>query len=186
MLLAFDSFLHYVRTNGDRNPFVCFDAMVLDPEAGCAAALSLDYTVPTIFAETTYRSLPVLERPPYQWLIVAPARSGSPMHTDPPGTSAWNALLVGAKHWVLCHPATPAALLPPTRSEDGEAGLWEDLASYFHDELPLIRAGIAAHFGGGGAAAAEPASALHFCEFVQHPSEVVFVPAGWHHASVFR
>ena len=43
-----------------------------------------DYTVPSIFACDDYLSeLGELARPPYRWILIAPARSGSFIHTDP-------------------------------------------------------------------------------------------------------
>ena len=63
------------------------------------------------------------------------------------GTHAWNALLVGAKRWVMFHPSTPAALLSPWAGKfkrlppDCKAGVageegegeddWEDLWGWY-------------------------------------------------------
>jgi len=40
-------------------------------------------------------------RPPWRWLIVAPKNSGTELHVDPLGTSAWNTLLAGIKLWAV-------------------------------------------------------------------------------------
>ena len=69
------------------------------------------------------------------------------------GTHAWNALLVGAKRWVMFHPSTPAALLSPWAGKfkrlppDCKAGVagdegegeddWEDLWGWYA-ETPLF------------------------------------------------
>ena len=46
---------------------------------------------------------------------VLPARrSGSGLHLDPMGTSAWNALLSGCKLWVMFPPNTRISVLDPT------------------------------------------------------------------------
>lgn len=61
--------------------------------------LSCDFAAPALFCGDDFlRLLGPVERPPHQWILVGPAGSGSPVHTDPMGTSAWNALLVGQVH----------------------------------------------------------------------------------------
>lgn len=40
-------------------------------------------------------------RPDHQWIIIGPTRSGSSFHKDPNATSAWNAVLRGAKYWIM-------------------------------------------------------------------------------------
>ena len=43
--------------------------------------------------------LPGEVRPCWKWLYLGPARSGSEMHIDFMGTSAWNVVFVGEKAW---------------------------------------------------------------------------------------
>ena len=69
------------------------------------------FAVPKIFAPhrdlyevARRRSEPRLEasqNPEYRWLVVGRHGSGSTLHVDPNGTSAWNALLAGTKRWTL-------------------------------------------------------------------------------------
>jgi hypothetical protein len=49
--------------------------------------------------------------PANRFLIIGGARTGTPMHTDPNATSAWNTLLAGRKRWILFPPSpdTPDA-----------------------------------------------------------------------------
>ena len=129
----------YVGVQRDRNPLLIFDAVVLErlrlraegigrardgDDGGCpidlAEALrqdiSRDYEIPALFArDDCLGVLDELERPPHEWILLAPQRSGSPVHTDPMATNAWNALLVGVKRWALFHPDTPHELLRPLR-----------------------------------------------------------------------
>ncbi len=184
--LPFGAFvLDYMQGCPDRNPMLVFDSVVLqpgavaetvvEPEPESEPALEAqdsadlggwdlcdDYTVPAIFANDDYLSeLGELARPPYRWILVAPARSGSFVHTDPMATHAWNALLVGAKRWVMFHPSTPSELLAPwagkfkslapaCKPAAGEHGEceddWEDLWGWFVDDLPKIKRSVAVHF----------------------------------------
>ncbi|CAJ1031679.1 hypothetical protein Q4I30_005908 [Leishmania utingensis] len=68
-----------------------FDKKVL---TSCTA-LRADYAIPPYFREDFFSYRIEEDRPHYHWLLVGPDDSGSPFHTDPHGTSAWNAVLSG-------------------------------------------------------------------------------------------
>ncbi len=77
------------------------------------------------------------DRPPYRWFCLGPKRSGTTVHKDPLGTAAWNAVISGAKRWVLFEPHVPRkivkgrdVILP---GEDDEA------INYFDVLLPRIK-----------------------------------------------
>lgn len=58
------------------------------------------------------------DRPDHRWLIIGPTRSGSSFHIDPNSTCAWNAVLSGAKKWILFPPDGP----PPPGVYPSEEG----------------------------------------------------------------
>jgi hypothetical protein len=128
-----------------------------------------DYEVPAYYPEDFF-SLMGSERPFYRWIVIGGPRSGivtharthiprllacaladargltvftgSPFHLDPFKTSAWNALLVGRKRWVLY----PPNQLPPSGvdvDEDEDTGeidyTGEDPIVWFLEHYPIIK-----------------------------------------------
>ena len=115
--LSLDSYFKYSDQQKDDSPLYLFDKHFITntPQFG------LDYEPLPYF--NTQRDLFHLltdtgYRPDHRWLIVGPERSGSRFHVDPNGTSAWNAVITGAKKWILFPPHS----IPPGVHPSADGG----------------------------------------------------------------
>lgn len=145
----------YVQTEAkvDDSPLYVFDSAFGER----APAMLQDYDVPAYFREDLFQ-LVGSRRPPFRWIILGPRFSGSGIHIDPLGTSAWNMLMCGHKRWVLFTPDVSEDVVKPPRSMGREAATW------FAKMLPqLKRQGVPC------------------IDFIQKPGETIFVPSGWWH-----
>jgi hypothetical protein len=129
------------------------------------AIISMEMDTMACINGTQYRPLPPA------WLLVGVPRSGTPIHNHPL-TVAWNALLVGCKLWACLPPTIIGTdkerllLLNLNDNEDNDneedeafdlsALEWFEQCNVVNDNDDMII-------------------------IVQHPGEVVFVPAGWFH-----
>jgi hypothetical protein len=111
----------------------------------------------------------------HRWLIIGPRNSGSSVHIDPLGTSAWNTLLFGVKLW---------ALFPPS-VEEADLQLPVDTAGATTDGAepePVPVASCAAYWFSTVFPNLSKSTLRQCTQFQQQAGETVFVPAGWHHA----
>uniref|UniRef100_K3X3W1 JmjC domain-containing protein n=1 Tax=Globisporangium ultimum (strain ATCC 200006 / CBS 805.95 / DAOM BR144) TaxID=431595 RepID=K3X3W1_GLOUD len=163
--MKFKYFMKYLEHQTDDSPLYIFDS-TFDEKADTKPLLD-DYKVPRYFNEDLFSLVGEDRRPPYRWFLVGPKRSGTCIHLDPLGTSAWNTLLVGRKRWVLFPPDVPKHVVKGKHhvrpSEDDEA------VNYFMDILPRIKR-------------AHPPEMLRCIELMQYPGDTIFVPGGWWHA----
>ena len=165
-------FIEYLQHNKDDSPLYIFDATF--DEDRYAKRILDDYTVPEYFNEDLLGLVGERRRPPYRWFLVGPCRSGTTVHIDPLGTSAWNTLIHGVKRWCLFPPHVSKSVVKGRKlilsGEDDEA------IHYFTTILPRMKRRAAASGGKGDYANFE-------CyEFTQYAGETVFVPHGWWHA----
>ncbi|KAM0823400.1 hypothetical protein ACQ4PT_044197 [Festuca glaucescens] len=90
--MPLDRYFLYADNVQEERPLYLFDAKFAEkvPEMGS------DYEVPVYFQEDLFKVLGE-ERLDHRWIIIGPAGSGSSFHVDPNSTSAWNAVIKGAK-----------------------------------------------------------------------------------------
>lgn len=155
-------FLDYMRAQQDDNPLYLFEATFHDNTT--MSQMLDDFQVPDIFPHDWLNLMNRDSRPPYRWFCIGPKRSGTTVHTDPLGTSAWNAVTHGCKRWVLFEPQTSKRIAKGKglrhKGEDDEAVM------YFDFLLPRLKQ-------------ANPEQRVY--EGLQDSGDVIFVPGGWWH-----
>ena len=148
---------------------------------------TMTYSMPAPFAWTVHHDvfshIPDADRPPYRWFVLGGWRSGSPLHTDPYCSSAWNVNIRGRKRWIIF----PGDYL--TEKSDqilhrilcGEVE-WDGLYSpspvleWFVEAYPSL-----VDYRNGIKQGECDDIFDNFYEFIQNPGDMVYVPAGWAH-----
>ena len=157
-------FLRYQRCFRDEYPLYIFDGSVHDWKhpRNKLNIIKKMFAPPKFFTSDYMAHLGKKIRPPWRWLLIGPKHSGTGIHIDPLGTSAWNRLLIGEKLWLLFPPDTPTDLLGRESTNIEEASQWVTFmyAKTQYDSWP------------------EEFKPLHV---LQRPGDVVFIPAGWWH-----
>ncbi|KAL1893802.1 hypothetical protein Sste5346_006305 [Sporothrix stenoceras] len=157
----------YMRTTTDESPLYLFDKkfvekmeLIVDGDSRETSS----YWKPECFGLDLFEVLG-RQRPAHRWLIVGPARSGSTFHKDPNGTSAWNAVVRGAKYWILFPPgaAVPGVYVSADKSEVTSPLSIAEWLLTFHAEARATPGCIEGVCGEG---------------------EILHVPSGWWHLVV--
>ena len=153
-------FVRYMLETKDDSPLYVFDSSFAEREG--TRSLRHDWSLPRFFTDDLFKLVGERRRPPYRWLVLGPERSGSYIHIDPLGTSAWNSLLAGHKCWACFRPGTPKEVVQPPKHEGGR----EAVAWFAHVYPTLVSADDESH---------RPVTC------VQRPGETMFIPGGWWH-----
>ena len=135
MKLKLKHFFGYMQHQTDDNPLYIFDSTF--NERGATGQLRMDYEVPKYFKQNLWSEMPKDKDPPHSWFLIGPKRSGTTVHIDPLGTSAWNTLLQGRKRWFVIEPKAPKKIVEGIefvkKGEDDEAIM------YFTNTVQFIR-----------------------------------------------
>lgn len=155
----------YMANNRDESPLYLFDkkfAEKMGIQVGEQPGAS--YWKPACFGPDLFEVLGE-ERPAHRWLIVGPKRSGSTFHKDPNGTSAWNAVIQGAKYWIMFPPTAqvPGVYVSKDSSEVTSPLSIAEWLLTFHREARQMPGCI---------------------EGVCQTGEIMHVPSGWWHLVV--
>jgi hypothetical protein len=161
----FETYHKYMCNNRDESPLYLFDRkfaekmkITVGKEGGAA------YWKPDCFGPDLFELLGS-ERPAHRWLIIGPERSGSTFHKDPNGTSAWNAVIQGAKYWIMFPPSVsiPGVYVSKDSSEVTSPLSIAEWLLEFHAEARKLPECV---------------------EGICHAGEILHVPSGWWHLVV--
>jgi histone arginine demethylase JMJD6 len=162
-------FYKYMRHNSDDSPLYIFDSQFARGKNAKRKSLVHDYS--PIFSgieNDLFSIVPDRGRPPWRWFLLGGQRSGTDIHTDPLGTSAWNAVVQGTKLWLFFPPdSDPNTVSPEHRRGKRSAIEW------FLDVWPSIDQ---QKFYDPGVCTPTYT--------IQERGEVVFVPRGWWHVVI--
>eukprot|EP01120_Amphizonella_sp_Union-15-10_P006336 TRINITY_DN2017_c0_g1_i1.p1 TRINITY_DN2017_c0_g1~~TRINITY_DN2017_c0_g1_i1.p1 ORF type:complete len:460 (-),score=75.50 TRINITY_DN2017_c0_g1_i1:63-1442(-) len=154
--MSLSNYFQYLETQTEPVPLYLFDQNF----AYNAKEMSTDYQVPVYFSEDLFKIVGEDDRPPYRWILIGPSRSGAPFHTDPRGTSAWNAVIQGSKRWALYPPTVHPPGVGPDDSEYYNA---PSPIKWYLEHYPCLTPD------------ARPLECIH------KEGEVLFIPSGWWH-----
>lgn len=161
----FFTYCKYMNDNSDESPLYLFDRSFAEKmEIKVGRDSDAAYWRPECFGPDFFEVLGK-ERPAHRWLIVGPERSGSTFHKDPNGTSAWNAVIQGAKYWIMFPPTAqvPGVYVSRDSSEVTSPLSIAEWLLTFHEEARQL-----------------PECVEGICD----AGEILHVPSGWWHLVV--
>ena len=141
----------------DDSPLAIYDSAFGDADSPTHILVD-EYKVPPCFSADLFALADSdNNRPPYRWILMGPARSGTGLHIDPMGTHAWVTVVEGLKRWVLFPYGTDPKVIG-IQEPQIPSSLW--FANWYDKAIEAIPGAI---------------------EVLQGPGETVYVPAGWPH-----
>lgn len=161
----FVTYHDYLVNNQDESPLYLFDkAFAEKMNITIGEHDDAAYWKPGCFGPDLFELLGA-ERPAHRWLIIGPARSGSTFHKDPNATSAWNAVVQGAKYWIMFPPTVevPGVYVSKDQSEVTSPLSIAEWLLEFHEEARRLPECV---------------------EGICRAGEILHVPSGWWHLVV--
>ena len=161
------TYIKYMNNTADESPLYLFDRSFVEKMNLKVGQSNEAYWPPECFGEDFFELLGD-QRPDHRWLIIGPERSGSTFHKDPNATSAWNAVIRGAKYWIMFPssantPPPPGVFVSEDQSEVTSPLSIAEWLLTFHNEAR---------------------NAPGCLEGVCGEGEVLHVPSGWWHLVV--